>query len=594
MAPFNYNFTPNPRISDVFNSMRPKTTTPMTLSPGGSPFSPVTRTLPNGAGTYQSPVTWQPQAPVVQTPQAPVVQTPQAPVVQTPQAPQAPVTPTPQGLDYSKYTDPMTGKVMSPQEYANHLAQKVTGGSVPGYAGDALTQGPQTTQQLTSTATDLTNQRNDIATGESDPYNAGSKSGIAYSPTDLAAIEKAYAGIYDPALKDVFAKLDLKQKEDASALTSKNKLAEMAQQHKYDVALKGTPTAAEASAGLNGGTYVLGANPTADAFISGIQNGTYKTSDVPKEYKGLVAQGMASQGNQSSGKPTTTEVGLQTLDAARRLKIMFDAKEGTSVVGKSRLFGGGFATPGSDSANFKNLFETLIANKSLEGIKFLKGQGSVSDAERLTLKAAMSELNLSQSEGEFSKSLQRIIDKLEGNVTSSDSSSNILRDPTGTQEVNISDLTPEELKEAQDAGWVSFNSVGGDTKQASNKGIVLGYDINSYATDPTHETKITNIVNKMGNIATSTEAQSYINTVASNSPVSGLDVMSASTAYGVPPALILAMMQQDSSFGTKGKAVRTKNPGNVGNTDSGASVFHGSWREGVFAVARNLSKRKTT
>jgi hypothetical protein len=56
--------------------------------------------------------------------------------------------------------------------------------------------------------------------------------------------------------------------------------------------------------------------------------------------------------------------------------------------------------------------------------------------------------------------------------------------------------------------------------------------------------------------------------------------------------MILAIMQQDSTFGTAGKAVRTKNPGNVGNTDSGATKAFRDWQEGVMAVAQNLAKRK--
>ena len=68
------------------------------------------------------------------------------------------------------------------------LAKRSQGGSVPNYAGNALTQGPQTAAQLTTTARGLNNERNDIATGTTDPYKVGSKSGVAYSPTDLTAI----------------------------------------------------------------------------------------------------------------------------------------------------------------------------------------------------------------------------------------------------------------------------------------------------------------------------------------------------------------------------------------------------------------------
>ncbi len=395
------------KLSELYNAFSPGSVAAQDFL---NKFVPITRTLPVSGQTYQSPVISQQTSPVA--PPAPVVPTPsvQSPVVQR-SAPQ-PTAPAP--LDYSKYTDPVTGQVMSPQQYADFMAKRVTSGSIPNYAGNTATQGPQTTAQLQSTATDLNNQRNDIATGTTDPYAVASKSGIAYSPTELSAIEKAYAGIYDPALKDVFSKLDKKAKEDASALDLKNQLSLQAQKHADDVSLKQTPTAAEKLAGTTPGTYVLGADPTTDAWATHVQNGG-KITDVPAAYKNKVAVALEAQGNSNEGKPTTTEIGLQTLDAAKRLKEMFDKGQGISTVGFSRLFGGGLAAPGTDSSNFINLFNNVTANKSLEGVKFLKGQGSVSDAERLLLKQAMSELNLSQSEDAFKASLQRIIDKLEGN-----------------------------------------------------------------------------------------------------------------------------------------------------------------------------------
>ena len=120
------------------------------------------------------------------------------------------------GLNYDKYKDPQTGKIMSPVEYANYLASKIPKGSgqISNYAGDAITNPNQSANELIGRATDLNNSRNDIATGTTDPYKVGSQSGIAYSPEQLKAIENAYAGIYDPALNDVFSRLKDKQAED--------------------------------------------------------------------------------------------------------------------------------------------------------------------------------------------------------------------------------------------------------------------------------------------------------------------------------------------------------------------------------------------
>ena len=92
----------------------------------------------------------------------------------------------------------------------------------------------------------------------------------------------------------------------------------------------------------------------------------------------------------------------------------------------------------------------------------------------------------------------------------------------------------------------------------------------------------------------STYSDRYIQEKAKGSPIKGQDILDASKKYNVDPNLVMALMQQDSSFGTKGKAIRTKNPGNVGNTDNGGTQRFKSWRDGVFGVAENLSKRKIT
>ncbi len=430
MAPFQYTYTPNPKISDIFNSLKPAS---------AIPFTPVTRTLPNNAGTYQSPVVAQPTAPVVPTAVPVPAKTPAVSIPTTQPQPTQPTTP---ALDYSKYTDPATGQVLSPQQYADMLAKRVTGGSIPTYAGDALVQGPQTTPQLQSTATDLNNQRNDIATGTTDPYKAASESGIAYSPSELAAIEKAYAGIYDPALKDVFAKLDQKQKEDAAALDLKNQLALQAQKHKDDISLKQTPTATEAAASAlsasGQGPYVVGANPTVDAWAQRIYDGTAKITDIPAKESSLrnaVTVALNANGNQPNGKSTTSALGVQALATAQDLMNKVNTGSGTSAIGTSRIFGGALANaiPGTDASNLANDFNTLKSQLSLDAVKYLKGQGAVSDAERALLAAAVTKLNLSQSDSEFKTTLQGIIDTLSGGIVdSSGAGGSVTTAPDGT------------------------------------------------------------------------------------------------------------------------------------------------------------------
>ncbi len=120
------------------------------------------------------------------------------------------------------------------------------------------------------------------------------------------------------------------------------------------------------------------------------------------------------------------------------------------------------------------------------------------------------------------------------------------------------------------------------------------YDIGSYATDPTHEAKVQSILNKIGQFNSVEDIDNYIKTNYPNSPVTGEMIANSASKYGVSWEMMTAIMAQDSSMGTAGKAVRTKNPGNVGNTDDGSTRKYATWEEGVDAVAENLEWRKTT
>ncbi|MBI2046231.1 MAG: glucosaminidase domain-containing protein, partial [Parcubacteria group bacterium] len=118
------------------------------------------------------------------------------------------------------------------------------------------------------------------------------------------------------------------------------------------------------------------------------------------------------------------------------------------------------------------------------------------------------------------------------------------------------------------------------------------YDITSYATDPLHEEKIMNILSKMGVMDTVEKIDDYITSKTLSSPVTGEMIMNATEAYTVDARLMMAIMELDSRFGTVGVAVRTFNPGNVGNDDSGNTRTYESWQEGVTAVAEWLSRHR--
>lgn len=124
--------------------------------------------------------------------------------------------------------------------------------------------------------------------------------------------------------------------------------------------------------------------------------------------------------------------------------------------------------------------------------------------------------------------------------------------------------------------------------------IIAGTDIGEYATDPPHEQNVLRIYNGIPTIRTTEQADTYIQGKASGSPITGEMVMKYAKKYEVSPRLLMAMMQQDSSFGTAGKAIRTQNPGNVGNDDTGREVTFSTWDAGVEAVAKWLSNHKAS
>lgn len=211
-------------LSELYNQIQK----PNPVYPGLT-FAPTERQLPNGGGIFTG----------VTTQKTPAV--PTAPAVNP------------------NYINPVTGGLYTPEEHAANTMKKLQGtgtrSDIPQFAGDQFNTAPQSAPQLQSTAAGLNNARNDIATGATDPYKAASQSGVAYSPAELSAIEKAYAGVYDPAINTALAKLDLKQKQDAAEITADREAKVAEQKFQYDLRLKGTPTAKESyEMGMGGST----------------------------------------------------------------------------------------------------------------------------------------------------------------------------------------------------------------------------------------------------------------------------------------------------------------------------------------------------
>ncbi len=274
---------------------------------------------------------------------------------------------------------------------------------------------------LQAEARRIGNTRNDIAVGETDPYKVASESGIAYTPAELSAIEKAYAGVYDPALDTALAKVTAKQNSDAAAATeaAKNNAPytlgtnEVRYDGKGNVIARG-PAAASSSGAGAGGTYVPGENPTVDSWAQRISDGNAKITDIPAAQAGLrnaVVVALQAQGTDLTGHPTTTELGKNSLAAAQELLKKLDDRNGTGAVGGTSIFNA-IALPGSKDKNFQIDFQNLKDMLSLDGVRYLKGQGAVSDAERALLASAVTKLNLAQSEGDFRTTLTSLINTL--------------------------------------------------------------------------------------------------------------------------------------------------------------------------------------
>ncbi len=131
-------------------------------------------------------------------------------------------------------------------------------------------------------------------------------------------------------------------------------------------------------------------------------------------------------------------------------------------------------------------------------------------------------------------------------------------------------------------------------EQKRKEAIIDGVDISSYATDPTHEQRVNKMTRQIAAVGLANEADinAYIKKRAPLSHVTGAMVKKAADMSGASVNLLLAILQNDSMFGTTGKGARTRNPGNYGNDDTGKLVHFKTWQDGVNAVAEWLSEHK--
>lgn len=122
---------------------------------------------------------------------------------------------------------------------------------------------------------------------------------------------------------------------------------------------------------------------------------------------------------------------------------------------------------------------------------------------------------------------------------------------------------------------------------------LLSYNIEPYATDPYHETKIQTILENMGLMDTVDQIDSYLRKSTPDTPLTGIMIYNSSIKYSVDTRLMMALMELDSRFGTQGLGARTNNPGNVGNNGIDERTYS-SWEAGVDAVASWLNNHRLT
>ncbi len=323
-------------------------------------------------------------------------------------------------------------------------------------AGEQFGPGPATTVQAEAEARRIGNTRNDIAVGETDPYNIASKSGIAYTPAELKAIENAYAGIYDPALDTALAKVGQKQKEDEMRLQAQLEKDKGYTLGKDEVRYEnGVPVAVGLSDPTGVSVYVAGQDPTADAYVTGFNNGTYKATDIPEAYKGLVAQGIAQ---------TKPKLSKSSLDAVSNIEALLNAGNLGNITGYSGLNPATFL-PG-ENAPLINYSKQLKGLLSLENRNQLKGSGAISDFEFRVLGEAASALGIRDNgttnldEAAFKKELRKLNLKLQVGPTDL-TDEQLLYLQNGDKEKGIEPMTPDEIREYSQ--YQSFSSVGNTT-----------------------------------------------------------------------------------------------------------------------------------
>ena len=197
-----------------------------------------------------------------------------------------------------------------------------------------------------------------------------------------------------------------------------------------------------------------------------------------------------------------------------------------------------------------------------------------------------------------------------------------LNKPAITAEASFEDLRSKKQKELDELKKLDeINKLKKESKETEIKNLEIQSKIDELETglkvtglennEPSPQNPVKAIVQTVANIikqddptelpkeATVEQIQAYINKYFATSPVSAQMIFEASHKTKIPAGFILAVGHNESHMGTKGRAVQTQNPFNVGNVTAGdrlptdCSLFSNclsSWQEGLDSFTSLISR----
>ncbi len=100
-----------------------------------------------------------------------------------------------------------------------------------------------------------------------------------------------------------------------------------------------------------------------------------------------------------------------------------------------------------------------------------------------------------------------------------------------------------------------------------------------------------NAINQLTNNLSEAKQKQIIENELKKAPFTSQEVIESCNEFNIPWLYGMAFMKNDSSYWTAWKWAKTRNPGNVWNTDDWSTRIFKTWKEGIDAVSKNLQRR---